>query len=176
MERQQSPARAPARFFEDYRPGATEEFGSASVDAEEIVSFARRFDPQLFHLDVEAARRSSFGGLVASGWHTAAMVMRVMVDHLLSPASSLGSPGVDELRWLLPVRPGDVLSVRATVTEVRPSRRRPDRGTVHARVEVLNQDHRTVMTMNAMFLVRRRDTQESADGPEVPSASFSTGT
>jgi len=128
-----------------------------AVDEREIVAFARRYDPQLFHVDPEAAERSAFGGLVASGWHTTAMMMRMLVDHFLSPASSLGSPGVDEIRWLLPVRPGDVLSLRATVAEARPSRRRPDRGTVHARVETVNQDGRVVMTVNLMFLARRRE-------------------
>ena len=151
------PPAAPVRFFEDYRPGATEEYGSAAVDEAEVISFAKRYDPQPFHVDPEAARRSSFGGLVASGRHTTAMMMRMLVDHLLSVASSMGSPGVDEVRWLRPVRPGDVLSLRVTILEARPSVRRPDRGTIHARVETLNQDRQAVMTMKVMFLARRRD-------------------
>jgi len=163
MEPDAAAAPRPARYFEDYRPGATEEFGRRTVDAEEIVAFARQYDPQEFHVDARAAERSSFGGLVASGWHTAAMVMRMLVDHLLAP-NCLGSPGVDEIRWLLPVRPGDVLSVRVAVTEARPSRSRPDRGTVYARVEALNQDSRAVMTMSVMFIARRREAGAPAAG------------
>ena len=117
-----------ARYFEDYVPGAMEEFGAIAVDEAEVIEFARRYDPQAFHTDPEAARRSMYGGIVASGWHTAAMMMRLLVEHTLSPASSLGSPGVDELRWLKPVRPGDTLSVRTTVLDTAPSRSKPDRG------------------------------------------------
>ena len=142
--------------FDQIRPGTTTEFGSFAVEEADIVEFARKFDPQPFHLDHEAARKSLFGGLAASGWHTAAMMMRMLVDHTLSPETSLGSPGVDELRWLKPVRPGDVLSLRMTVLETTPSRSKPDRGVVRSLVEVLNQHRDVVMTVKTMVMVRRR--------------------
>ncbi|MEI8183847.1 MAG: MaoC family dehydratase, partial [Desulfomonile sp.] len=103
------------RYFEDYVPGSVHEFGSIAVEEAEMINFARRFDPQPFHIDPEAAKQSIFGGLIASGWHTASLAMRLLVDHYISHVASLGSPGVDELRWLKPVRPGDTLSVRITL-------------------------------------------------------------
>src|SRR5262245_65071425 len=109
-----TPSPIAPRYFEDYVAGATHEFGSILVEEAEVVSFAKRFDPQPFHIDPEAASQSIFGGLIASGWHSASLMMRLIVDHYLAHASSLGSPGVDELRWLKPVRPGDELSIRAT--------------------------------------------------------------
>ncbi len=144
------------RYLEDFQPGQTLEFGSHTLTAEEIVEFARRYDPQPFHLDDAAGRQTHFGGLVASGWHTAGLMMRMMVDHLLSPETSLGSPGIDELRWLRPVRPGDTLRVRVTMLEVLRSRSKPDRGTVRQRVEVLNQDDTVVMTLLAIGMIRAR--------------------
>lgn len=144
-------------YFEDFVEGTTYEFGSVRIEEDEILDFARRFDPQPFHTDPEAARDSVYGGLIASGWHTASLMMRIFVDHYLSPASSLGSPGVDELRWLQPVRPGDVLSTRVTVVETRRSRSKPDRGLVHSYVEVLNQDGEIVMTLKGMNLFRCRE-------------------
>ena len=123
------------------------ELGSHAVTEQEIVEFARRWDPQPFHVDPEAAKESVFGGLIASGWHTGAMWMRLYVDSLLDAASSMGSPGVEELRWLAPVRPGDVLAGRLTVLETTPSERRPDRGTVRIRGEMVNQDGVTVLSM-----------------------------
>ena len=143
------------RFFEDYIPGAVYEFGSISVEEEEIISFARRFDPQPFHTDPEAAAKSMYGGLIASGWHTASLMMRLVVDHYLSHVASLGSPGVDELRWLNPVRPGDTLSIRVTVTETRRSRSKPDRGVLQF-CESLNQHGQVVMTMKAINLLACR--------------------
>ena len=110
------------RYFEDYPPGAVFEGGAIAVTEAEILEFARKYDPQAMHTDPEAAARGYFGGLIASGWHTAAMMMRLFAAHFLSPASSLASPGIDELRWVRPVRPGDVLRVRVTVTEARRSR------------------------------------------------------
>src|SRR5438128_10083668 len=107
------PVPVEARYFEDYVPGAVVEYGEIRVDEAEIVEFARRFDPQDMHVDAEAAARGRFGGLVASGWHTAAMMMRLFADHFLSKVASLASPGIDELRWIRPVRPGDVLLIRA---------------------------------------------------------------
>ena len=118
------------RYFEDYHVGMIDEFGDIAVTAEEIVEFARRYDPQPMHVDSEAAARGPFGGLIASGWHTAAMVMRLFVEHYLSKVATLPSPGVDELRWVRPVRPGDTLRVRVTVLETRRSRSKPDRGLV----------------------------------------------
>jgi acyl dehydratase len=146
----------PERWFEDYTPGSTAEFGPIPVDATEVVDFARRFDPQPFHVDADAAATGPFGGLIASGWHTCALMMRFFAQEYLSPSSSLASPGVDELRWLLPVRPGDDLTLRTTVEEARPSRSKPDRGLVRTRIEVVNQAGEPVLRMVAMNLVRRR--------------------
>ncbi len=145
------------RYFEDYLPGSVHQFGSIAVEEEEVLSFARRFDPQDFHADPEAAKGTIFSGLIASGWHTAGMMMRLYVEHYLSKVASLSSPGVDELRWLRPVRPGDHLSVRVTVTEASRSRSKPDRGLVRSFIEVLNQQGEVVMTMKAMNLLRCRD-------------------
>lgn len=137
----------PDRYFEDFRAGEVIELGSHEVTEEEIVGFARQWDPQPFHVDPEAARESVFGGLIASGWHTGAMWMRLYVGAMLDTAASQGSPGVEELRWLAPVRPGDTLSGRLTVLDTTPSERRPERGTVRIRGEMVNQDGVTVMSM-----------------------------
>ncbi|HLY89571.1 MAG TPA: MaoC family dehydratase [Acetobacteraceae bacterium] len=144
------------RYFEDYTVGLVDEFGEVEVTAEEIVGFARRYDPQAMHTDAEASARGPFGGLIASGWHTAAMVMRLFVEHYLSRVATLPAPGIDELRWVLPVRPGDRLRVRVTVTEARRSRSKPDRGIVRSLVEVLNQRDEVVMTQRPMNLMRCR--------------------
>jgi acyl dehydratase len=146
----------PAQYFEDFRPGQTVELGSRTVTEEEIVAFARQWDPQPFHTDPEAARDTVFGGLIASGWHTGAMWMRLYVDSLLGSSASQGSPGVEELRWLAPVRPGDTLSGRLEVLEAVPSQRRPDRGTVRIRAEMVNQDGVTVMSMTSRGHFGRR--------------------
>lgn len=119
-----------ARYFEDYLTGAVHEFGSIAVDEAEVVAFGRRYDPQPFHTDPDAAKTSMFGGLIASGWQTAGLMMRLVVEHYLSHVASLGSPGVDEVRWPQPVRPGDTLRVRATVLDARRSHSKPDRGIV----------------------------------------------
>jgi len=137
----------PDLTFDDFAPGQVVELGSVAVSEEEIVAFARQFDPQPFHVDPEAAKESVFGGLIASGWHTGAVWMRLYVDSLLGGAASMGSPGIEELRWLAPVRPGDVLSGRLTVLETTPSERRPDRGTVRIRGEMVNQEGVTVLSM-----------------------------
>lgn len=144
------------RFFEDYAVGAVAELGPVAVDAEEVVAFARRYDPQPMHTDATAAAAGPFGGLIASGWHTAALMMRLIVEQYLSPASSLASPGLDELRWPRPVRPGDTLSVRVTVIEATRSRSKPDRGVVRSMVEVRNQHGETVMSLQPINLVRCR--------------------
>jgi len=143
-------------YLEDFVPGSVHEFGPAVVDEAEIIEFARRYDPQLIHTDPEWARTGPFGGLIASGWHTAAIAMRLLVDQYLPTAASLASPGIDELRWLRPVRPGGELRVRVTVIETRPSRSKPDRGLLRSRIEVLEPDGSAVMTMIGMNIVRRR--------------------
>ena len=137
----------PELTFEDFEPGQVHELGSHTVSEDEIVDFARRWDPQPFHVDLEAASESPFGGLIASGWHTCALWMRLYVDSLLGSATGRGSPGVEELRWLAPVRPGDTLTGRLTVLETMASERRPDRGTVRIRGEMVNQDGVTVLSM-----------------------------
>jgi acyl dehydratase len=144
------------RWFEDYVPGTTAEFGPLQVAEDDVVDFGRRFDPQPFHVDAEAAAAGPFGGLIASGWHTCALMMRLLADEYLSPVSSLGSPGVDELRWSAPVRPGDQLTLRTTVVEARPSRSKPDRGLVRTRAELRNQAGDVVLSMVAMNLIRTR--------------------
>jgi acyl dehydratase len=146
----------PELYFEDFEPGQVLELGSHAVTEDEIVSFAREFDPQSFHVDPDAAGASVFGGLIASGWHTSAMWMRLYVDSMLGRAASMGSPGVEELRWLAPVRPGDTLSGRLTVLEATPSERRADRGTIRSRGEMVNQDGVVVMSMVARGHFGRR--------------------
>jgi acyl dehydratase len=142
--------------FEDFAPGDVYEFGSHTVTADEIVEYATRYDPQPFHLDEAAAARGPFRGLVASGWHTSALLMRMYVDAILNHSVSMGSPGVEELRWLVPVRPGDTLRGRATVLEATPSARHAGRGTVRARLEALNQRDEVVLSMVARGLFGRR--------------------
>lgn len=144
------------RYFEDYAVGDIFEFGDRLVTADEIVAFAREYDPQPFHLDDAAGRQTHFGGLVASGWQTAGFMMRMLVDNMLSPETSLGSPGLDELRWVRPVRPGDRLRVRATVLETKRSRSRPEMGTFRQLTEVLNHKDEVVMTVTSVGMVRVR--------------------
>ena len=147
------------RYFEDYAPGAVFEYGAIPVTETEIVEFAGRFDPQYIHIDRERAVQGPFGGLIASGWHTAAMMMRLIVDNSLPQRASLGSPGIDELRWLKPVRPGDVLSIRLSVLEVTRSRSKPDRGVVRTLCEVLNQDREVVLSLRAMNIIACRNAE-----------------
>jgi len=142
--------------FEDFKPGQVFECGSVQPSREEIIAFAEAFDPQPFHLDEEAGRATPFGGLVASGWHTCALFMRMMVDGLLSKAASLGSPGLDELRWLRPVRPGQRLSGRVTIMEVKPSTSKPDRGAVLTLSEMFDDDGQPVLQMKSWLMLRRR--------------------
>ena len=141
------------RYFEDYKPGTVYEFGTIAVEEPDIIDFGRRFDPQVFHTDPQAAKKTIYGGLIASGWHTASLMMRLFVDHYLSGIASLGSPGVDEMRWIKPVRPGDILSLRVTVSETKRSRSKPDRGVLFSFIEVLNQNHDVVMSMKALNLL-----------------------
>jgi len=150
------------RYFEDYVPGFVCEYGELPISADEITEFARRFDPQPFHIDRIAAEQSPYGGLIASGWHTASLMMRMFSDHYLTKVASLGSPGVDEIRWLKPVRPGDVLRIRTTILEANRSRSKPDRGMVRTFIETLNQHGEVVMTMKAMNLIRSREREAPA--------------
>lgn len=146
------------RYFEDFQVGQVHELGSYVVTREEILAFARQYDPQPFHIDEEAGRQSIYGSIIASGWQTAAICHRLLVRGVLEDSSSMGSPGLDELRWLRPVRPGDTLSARIEVLESTPSRSKPDRGTVKIRMEVRNQQGELVMTECPIALFRRRPT------------------
>jgi acyl dehydratase len=146
----------PARYFEDYAPGFTVDCGSVSVSEAEIIAFAKEYDPQPFHVDPVAAAEGPFGGLIASGWHTTSLAMRQLVDHWVSPESSLGSPGVDEIRWPSPVRPGDTLHVRATVLETRRSQSKPDRGIIRSLTEVTNQNGDAVLRLIAANFILAR--------------------
>jgi acyl dehydratase len=150
------------RYFEDFRPGDRFELGRHHITHEEIVGFASHWDPQPFHVDEAAARDSPFGGLVASGWHTAAIWMRCYVMTLLHDSASMGSPGVEQLRWLVPVRPDDELAARLRVTAVEPSSTRPDRGTVHVVGEVGNQRGETVLSLTARGYFARRPGSDGA--------------
>lgn len=155
-----------SRYFEDYRPGSECIYGPILMREDEIVEFAARYDPQPIHVDPRAAAAGPFGGVIASGWHTCVVVMRVLVERYLSHVAALVSPGIDELRWLKPVRPGDVLRVRVTVLEATPSRSKRDRGLVRTSIETLNQRDEVVMSFKAMNLMRRRTSGEAleADG------------
>jgi acyl dehydratase len=144
------------RYFDDYPLGGVFEYGRLEVTEAQIIAFAELYDPQPMHTDPTFADAGVFGGLIASGWHTASLAMRLYVDHYLTKARSLASPGIDELRWKKPVRPGDRLSIRVTVTEKRPSRSKPDRGMVRALVEALNQDGEVVMSLQVMSLIAKR--------------------
>ena len=145
------------QYFEDYPVGRVFTGGRYPVSEAEILEFARRYDPQAMHIDKEAAAAGQFGGLIASGWHTGAMMMRMLTEVFVPPAN-LASPGLDELRWILPVRPGDVLSLRITVTDARRSRSKPDQGVVRGLVEVLNQKGETVMSLSPVSLMHCRPT------------------
>ena len=145
------------RYFEDYIPDSVYEYGSITISEQEILEFGSKFDPQPFHTDPEAAGHGPFGGLIASGWHTAGVMMRLFADHYLSRVASLGGPGVDELRWLKPVRPGDSLRIRVTVLEAKRSRSKPDRGLVRSLVEVFDQEGEQVMGLTVMNMLLRRE-------------------
>jgi acyl dehydratase len=151
------PATMAGRYLEDFTAGEVIELGSRTVSAEEIIAFARQFDPQYFHIDPERARAGPFGGLVASGWHTTAIFMRLTVDHFINGmAESMGSPGVDGIRWLKPVRPGDTLHALIEVVETRLSRSRPGQGIVKVRITTLNQAEEPVQTFAPTLFVDRR--------------------
>jgi len=146
------------RYFEDYAAGAVHEVGPVAIEEAEMIAFARRFDPQPFHTDPQAAKESVFGGLIASGWFIAGLVMRTLVDHYVSRVASLGSPGLDELRWLKPVYAGDTLRIRITVLETTRSSSKPTQGVIRSFVQVLNQTGDVVMTMRPVGMVRCRNT------------------
>lgn len=143
-------------YWEDLTPGSTHQLGSVSPTKEQILAFAGQFDPQPFHLDEAAAQASVFGRLCASGWHTCAMAMRLMVDNFLSEAASLGSPGLESLKWLKPVFPGDTLSLSHTILESRPMASRPDVGLVRTAWEMHNQHGDKVLHMEGYGMFRRR--------------------
>jgi acyl dehydratase len=145
------------RYFEDFKAGEVFEYGAVTLTEDEIIDFASKYDPQTIHTDREKAARSPYGGLIASGWQTGSVAMRMVCDGIFLNSSSLGSPGVDELRWLKPVRPGDTLSIRLVVTKVTPCRRRPEeRGWVDTFLEMLNQDGDVVMTWKSTGIFARR--------------------
>ena len=145
-------------YFEDVQVGQTQRFGGYEVTREEIIEFARQFDPQPFHVDEEAAGRSMFGGLIASGWHTCAMLSRMICDHAIPGTATTGALGFDDLKWLKPVRPGDVLSVETRVLEKIESPRRHGVGTVKIESRVLNQRDEAVMTLSSLVLYQSRAT------------------
>lgn len=144
------------RHFEDFTPGDVIDLGSRTISKESIIAFAKEFDPQVFHLDEEAARHTIYGGLLASGWHTGSLMMRLLYDGLLSDTASLGSPGIDEMRWLQPVRPGDTLTAQMMVLECIPSRSKRDRGIVRSLLEMRNQGGEIVVTIKGLSLLGRR--------------------
>jgi len=146
-------------YWEDFPTGHVSEFGGMTVLKEDIIRFAREFDPQPFHLDEEAAKASLFGGLCASGWHTCSMAMRMMCDAYLLESSSLGSPGLENIRWLKPVFAGDTVHVRLTVLEARPLESKPHVGLVRSRWQMINQNNEEVMQMEGYGMFRRRPTQ-----------------
>lgn len=143
-------------WWEDLDVGQVIDLGSLSPTADEIVAFATQFDPQPFHLSEDAGKASVFGGLCASGWHTCSMAMRLMVTNFLNQSSSLGSPGLENIRWIKPVFPGDTLSLRQTITEKRPMSKRPDVGLVRTIWEMLNQHGDQVLHMEGYGMFRRR--------------------
>lgn len=148
----------PELYFEDFTPFITFDLGSVEVTHDEILRFAGQFDPQPFHVDEKAAADSAFGGLIASGWHTCSLWMRMYVDGVLSRSDSRGSPGVEEVRWRAPVRPGDVLTASTTVLETRPSETDTTRGTVFTESAMTNQDGVIVMTMRGRGMFGKRPT------------------
>lgn len=151
------------RHFEDYPVGAVIDLGRFTLTEADIIDFATRFDPQTMHVDPVWAEDGPFGGIIASGWHTIAAMMRLFVDNFL-PHAGLVSPGIDELRWLLPVRPDEALQVQATIVEARRSRSRPDRGLVTSFVEVLNDAGEPVLTMRPMNFIRCRTESLASTG------------
>jgi len=145
------------RYFEDYVVDTSHEFGSIAVTEEEMIAFALRYDPQVFHIDPIAAKNTYFGGLIASGWHTSSLMGRLFVENVVSGVASLGSPGGSELRWIKPVRPDDVLSIRVTIREAKRSQSKPDRGVIVFYIEMMNQSRETVVTMQFVHICLCRE-------------------
>lgn len=145
----------PDRYYDDFHVGERFVLGSTTINQDEIVEFATRFDPQIFHTDPVAAKDTVYGGLIASGWHTGSLMMRLLADHFLGP-SSMGSPGLDQLHWLAPVRPGDQLTLQVEVLEMRPSSSKPDRGIVKLTNELWNQDDEMVVRSVSNMMIMRR--------------------
>jgi acyl dehydratase len=159
----------PKYYFEDFALQGVEQYGPRLVTREEIIAFAAEFDPQPMHLDEEAARASMLGGLAASGWHSCAIVMRMLCDWFVCDSSSMGGPGLDEVRWLKPIRPGDALTLRRSVLEKRASNSRPEMGFIKFHFDVLNQSGETVMTMRpVMILGLREPAAKPAEAARVP--------
>jgi acyl dehydratase len=146
----------PKYYWEDFRPGEVAEFGEKTVAKEEIIEFASEFDPQPFHLDEEAGRQSILGGLCASGWHSCAMMMRMMCDAYLLDSASMGAPGVDEVRWKKPVYAGDTIRLRRTCLERRPSKSRPEMGLTRFRLELVNQKGEVAVSSEGWAMYGRR--------------------
>ena len=144
------------RYFEDFTVGETFDCGRRTVTKEEIVAFATAFDPQAFHIDEAAAARSRYGGLIASGWHSCCLCMRLAVDAVLSDAANMGSPGMDKIRFPRPLRPGDTINAKLRVVEATPSRHKPDRGRLTFALELYNQSGELIMDMTAMAIFHRR--------------------
>ncbi|CDG82700.1 MaoC family dehydratase [Janthinobacterium agaricidamnosum] len=149
-------------YFEDFFVGQEIELGQRHVTEDEIIAFATQFDPQPFHVDHEAAEQSIFKGVIASGWHTCSMMMRLVVDNLLSQSSSMGSPGLDSVRWIKPVRAGDTLKVVYVTKDVRPSASKPDRGVVVSIWRASNQHGEVVATVEGMGMFGRRHVDGAA--------------
>ena len=148
-------------YFDDFEVGQTIELGSCTVTKEEIIEFALKFDPQPFHINEKEAAGTIYGGLIASGWHTGSLFMRLLYDGLLSRAASMGSPGQDEMRWVRPVRPGDTLSARGVIEEKIPSRSKPDRGLVRTTYQVFNQEGLEVMKIRGLGIFAKRPSDDS---------------
>ncbi len=148
------------RYFEDVKIGDAIEYGSKTLTKDEIINFAKKYDPQPFHVDEAAAKETIYGGIIASGWHTAAVTMRMMVDNMIDTKASLGSPGIDNLRWHKPVFPGDTLRVRSEVTDKRRSKSRPTMGTTFGKLEVFNQNDELVMSFNSIGMMLARSSED----------------
>lgn len=146
----------PTGYFEDVIVGATYEAGSKTVSEEEIIDFATKYDPQPFHIDKESAENSPYGGIIASGWHTAGMAMRLMVDHIIDHEAGLGSPGWNNMRWHLPVRPGDTLRVQSEILDKKQSKTKPQMGTVFGKMRVFNQKDEMVMSVDTIGMVKTK--------------------
>jgi acyl dehydratase len=148
-------------YWEDFKLGERTVLGSKTFTEDEIIGFAKQFDPQVFHVDKELAKQSYFGGIIASGWHTCAIAMRLMCDAYLNESASIGSPGVENIRWLKPVRPGDTLRMERVILESRPSSSKPDIGIVKSRWEAFNQQNEMVMSMEGISMFKRREAARS---------------